>query len=404
MEPLETTSTDRDERSVVYINNFAAEGIGGGEKHLLAIANAAREAGWRPTIVCLPGSGLAAAAESEGLATVGVPLMRRFVPATVLRLRRVLRELHPDVVHTHGFFVNNVGRVAARLARAPVVVSTVHCEPDSSTRFDASTRAGLTQRLRDAVDNVTSRCADAIIAVAQVIAAELENQGIEAGKIRVIYNGIVLPDRDLEEAEAGEAAQSLPAGCLVGTVGRLEPVKGLDYLLEAAKRVCDARPDVRFVVTGDGPIRRELEQRIEALGLADRVTMTGYVEGTTALVAKMDVYVLPSLSEGLNMSLLEALALERPTIATSAGGNGEVILNRRTGLLVPPRDVEALTGAIEWMLDNPEPARRLGEAGRHRVAEVFSQEKMCAETLALYDELLAISSERSERRRRSERG
>lgn len=375
-------------RSIVYVNNFAGVGLGGGEKHLLALAKAARDAGFDATIVCLPGSGIAGEARSQGLSVVEMDLMGRNVPLTVFRLARCFRGVGAGIVHTAGFYVNSLGRVAARLAGVKAVLSTVHCEPDSPVAFDDSTRARLAQKLRVVSDNFTSRFASLILADSEAIARKLIEQGVRQSKVRVVHNAVSF-DEIREEISSAELGLDLPEGRLVGTVGRLEPVKGLEDLIGAARILCERRQDVRFLIVGDGPLRAELEEKVREAGLEDRVLVTGYVPSALAVMTRLDVYVLSSLSEGFNTTLLEALALRRPVVATNAGGNGEIIRDGQTGLLVAGHDPEALARAIRWMLDHPEPAAQLAAAGQRRVAGSFSLERMCEATVALYEGLLS---------------
>ncbi|RJQ51975.1 MAG: glycosyltransferase family 1 protein [Actinobacteria bacterium] len=378
-------------RCVVHVNNFAGPGLGGGERYLIAQASAAMKAGWKVTIVCLPGTDLSRAVRGLGLEAVELPLMSPAVPLTVLRLRRVFSAKGANVVHTHGFFVNQVGRLAARLARVSAVVSTVHCRPDSPLSFDRGVLPRLSVRAREAIDRFTSRWADAIEAVSEDIARGLAEAGVRAPKIEVVYNGVC--PREVEREAMRPLDFSPPEGALIGTVGRVERVKGLEYFVEAARRVAGEVPSARFLIVGEGPDRDRIERLIARSGLGGKVLITGYLPSALALLARLDVYALSSLSEGLNTSLLEALVLRRPVVATAVGGTPEVILDERTGLLVPPADPAALAGSILRLLQRPDEAARLAESGRERVASRFRLREQARKNLQIYEAVLRRKSE-----------
>jgi glycosyltransferase involved in cell wall biosynthesis len=172
---------------------------------------------------------------------------------------------------------------------------------------------------------------------------------------------------------------------VVLTVARLDEQKGHCYLLEAAAQV----PEAQFVLAGDGPLRASLEAQARSLGVEDRVKFLGYRSDIADLLADCDVFVLPSLYEGLPLSILEAMSAGKPVIATHIGGTDEAVIAGETGLLVPPADSAALAAAIRSLLTDRPLAQRLATAGRARVAQEFSAAKMVQQVIAVYDELLA---------------
>jgi len=186
-------------------------------------------------------------------------------------------------------------------------------------------------------------------------------------------------------AAARPADPAVPQTVL--TVARLDPQKGLHDLVAAAALV----PEARVMVVGEGPERRALETRIAHLGLGDRVHLLGFRSDVPDLLAGSDLFVLPSLFEGLPLSILEAMAAGKPVVATAIGGNDEAVVDGATGLLVPPGDPRALADAIRALLRDPERRRRLGEAGRRRAEAEFSAPAMVRRVAAVYDELLAAS-------------
>jgi glycosyltransferase involved in cell wall biosynthesis len=169
------------------------------------------------------------------------------------------------------------------------------------------------------------------------------------------------------------------------TLARLDPQKGLPYLLRAAAML----PDVSFIVAGEGADRPSLERDARDLGVSDRVAFVGFRTDTRALLARADVVVLPSLNEGLPLAVLEAMAAARPVVATAVGGTPEIVHDRETGLLVPPADPEALARAIGELLADPPLAHRLAEAGRALVRSRLSTAATARGVVEVYEELLA---------------
>jgi glycosyltransferase involved in cell wall biosynthesis len=171
---------------------------------------------------------------------------------------------------------------------------------------------------------------------------------------------------------------------IVLTLARLDRQKGLYYLLEAAALV----PEAVFVLAGEGPEWPALEAQARALGLTKRVILLGYRDDVSDLLASCDVFVLPSLFEGLPLSVLEAMAAGKPVVATAIGGTDEAVVDGVTGLLVPPADPAALAKGIRMVLSDPVLSARLGAAGRARAHEQFSAEAMVRRVSDVYDELL----------------
>jgi glycosyltransferase involved in cell wall biosynthesis len=217
----------------------------------------------------------------------------------------------------------------------------------------------------------------------------LQEGGVKPGKVFVVHNSVD-PDRLAEEA-AHAARPDLPeASVLVGTLGRLEPVKGLDVLFDAVPLVAGQHPDARFVIAGEGPESENLQMRVATDPvLSKRVEMLGFVPNAPALLDALDVYCLPSRSEGFNTTILEAMALGVPVVATDVGGTREAVEDGVTGRLVPPGDAEALAKALGDLLGDAVLRERLADEARLRVEAQFTVSTMVAKTLAIYERLLA---------------
>lgn len=350
--------------------------IAGGQLIALQLARGARDRGDVVSFVSPADGPFAVRAREEGFAVDLADLGRTHRIDGMLRLARLLRRERADVLHTHTLAAANaLARIAGRLARVPVV-SHLHI----ANHFRPSTRALLAR-----VDNVTARLAAALVAVSEDTRRAYEEQGYPRC-IRVVYNGVATLSAD---ANGLREELSIPADApLIAEVARLCDVKGQRELIDAVARL----PGARAVLVGadleqDGAYEQALRQRAEELGIADRVVFVGYREDAARVVAAADVFALPSWTEGLPLVVLEAMALGRPVVATTVGGTPELVADGETGLLVPPRDVEALTAALKRVLDDEALRRRFGEAGKRRVAERFSSEAMTREVLALYDEV-----------------
>jgi glycosyltransferase involved in cell wall biosynthesis len=343
--------------------------VAGGQLVALRLARAARARGDEVSFVAPEQGSFTELAAKEGFAVDLLPLRRSFQLAGAWRLARLLRRRRIDVLHTHTLAAANaLSRLAGAAARVPVV-SHLHIE----NHFRPSTR-----RVLAGLDNVTARLAAGLVAVSEDTKRAYERQGYPRGRIEVVYNGVDVPAN-------GASPHNEPAR--IGEVARLCDVKGQRELLHAVAQI----PEARLVLAGrdleqGGAFQAALEHESDRLGIRDRVEF-GFHEDVPALLETLDVVALPSWTEGLPMVLLEAMARARPVVATPVGGTPELVTDDETGLLVPPRDPQALADALRRVLDDPDLARRLGEAGRARVAERFSADEQARRVLAIYDDV-----------------
>jgi len=384
---------DKPKKTIVYTNSAPFPYLGGGEKHLLLLTKDAKERGFAVYVICQSSSGLEKALKKVGIETIPINFMSKNFVSTVLRIAKKLKFVKADILHTHGFFCNIIGRIAGRMSQIPIIISTVHCNPNSPLSFNQSAIKLIIQYIRNKIDNFTAKFTDAVIAVSEDIRCGLIEQGVLKEKIEVIYNGVSLEELNVAVEGNNSFDLDIKRGeKVVGFLGRLEPVKGIDYFIKAAEIIKSKFNNVKFVIAGDGSIRPNLEKMVKQMGLTKDFIFTGYVDDAVSLISKFDVFVLPSLSEGLNLSLVEALAIGRAIVATNVGGNSEVIIDGETGLLVPPKNAQALANAILFLLENPEVVRKYGEKGKRIVAEKFSAERMCDEHLKLYSKLTSLKN------------
>ena len=281
----------------------------------------------------------------------------------VPRLARFFRGWGADVVHTHENRALFYAAPAAWLARVPRVVHTRH-----GLSFGASRR-------EQQAFPYLARLVDQMVCISEDCTADSVRAGVHPSRVRTIWNGI-----DLSRfAYTGPDA----TGPLV-IVARLNPVKDIGTLLRALVIAIRDEPGLRLELAGDGPSRAELEQLARELGLDAAVRFLGEVQDVPAVLRNARAFVLSSISEGISLTLLEAMARGLPIIATRVGGNPEVIVDGQTGWLVPAGDPDALAGAILRLWRDPEQGRQMGEAGRRRVEQHFDIRRMVADYEAIY--------------------
>ncbi len=298
----------------------------------------------------------------------------------LLGLVRLIRQQGVALIHAHEFYMSGMGALASRLTGVPLVI-TVHGKgyyPD--------------RRRRRTIYRLAAAQAKGVVAVSQDLRQHFcQTVGFPAKHVRVIYNGIrhrTISDttRDpilLESAGIPRAAK------IVGTLGNLYQVKGHLYLIRAARIILQYRPDSHFIILGRGAEECALKAEAKALGIQNRLHLLGYRDDASRWLATMDVFTLPSLSEGLPLSLLEAMAAGIPAVVTGVGGMPEVIHDGETGFIVPPRNPEAMAEKILYLLEDPAVAAGLAAAGRSQVRQRFSLEAMVRQYTSLYQEVLA---------------
>ena len=283
-------------------------------------------------------------------------------------LVRLVRRVRPDIVHTSSSKAGVLGRAAAWAAGVPIRLFTVH-----GWAFAAS--GGGASLLYRWADRLVSPLTTATICV-----SELERETGLAARTCRADRTVVIPNAvDVRGAPRSRTTRRRP---LLVAVGRLRPPKDFDTLLRALALLPDAQFDAAIV--GDGPQRRELEALLVQLGLEERVRLEGERRDVPALLARADVFVLSSRSEGLPVSVLEAMAAGLPVVASAVGGVAELVLDGETGVLVRPGDPEALAAALGPLLADPALRRRLGDAGRARAEAVFDLEACRRAHVELY--------------------
>ena len=296
----------------------------------------------------------------------------------VSRLARFIDRVRPDIVNPHLFRSVVVAAPLARWHRVPAVVETYHGR--EGWRHGPIRGSFVPDRL-------LSRFVTRVIAVSEAARDFLVRvKGYPADKVVVVPNGrdlsALVPGRDRESARKDLGVD--PHTPIVGVVGRLEDQKGHRYLLDAWPAVTRDFPDARLLLVGDGSRREALEAQVKALGIASSVIFTGFRADVARMLDAIDVLALPSLYEGMPLTVIEAAAMARPVVATAVDGTPEVVEHGVTGFLVPPANPPALSGALLTLLADPDRARRLGETGRQRTLERFDLTQQVEATAAAY--------------------
>ncbi|MBS4023840.1 MAG: glycosyltransferase family 4 protein [Dethiobacter sp.] len=320
------------------------------------------------------------AAEFESAAADVFPLTlgRRLEPyrdmIAVGRLAKLIKRDNFVLVHAHGFKAGLVARPAARIGRVPCLV-TIHND-------FAGAKASRLRPLYYTAERWLSRWTTGYVTVSEWLAGELaEELGISTS-IKVIPNGIALGARQCETELPFPPEQPV-----VATVARLARQKGVEFFIRAAAQLALNYPELRFLVVGDGPLRPKLESLAAALGLGERLFFMGYRHDVPAILARLTVYVQPSLSEGQGITVLEAMAADCPVVASAAGGLRELVRHGKNGILVEPGSVGGLVDAVSSVLNDPLLAERL-RAGALDSVGGFEIAGMIDKTRSLYQSVM----------------
>jgi glycosyltransferase involved in cell wall biosynthesis len=299
-------------------------------------------------------------------------------PIAIARLGAIYRRYRPHVVHAHG----SQGGVVARLARFARPRTPVVLTPHNYAFTNYFTR-GPERALYRLIEISLAPLATRVICVCEAERRVAVKIG-PSKRTRVVYNGIE-PLRPREPDP--EVARISAEGPLVASVAELQPPKGVPTLIAAMPGILRGLPNANLAVAGDGVLRDEIERQISDLGVGGPVHLLGSIDNVAGLLGACDVYVQPGWSESFPYSILEAMSLGRPIVATDVGGVGEAIEDGVTGRLVPPHDEGRLAGAVLEMISDPARARRLGDAARARMLDRFTFGRMVDETLAVYREV-----------------
>ncbi len=320
-----------------------------------------------------------------------IPNLKRNVNAindllALIKLFFLFRREKFDIVHTHTAKAGALGRIAAHLCGIPVIIHTPHGH-NFYGYFNP-----IFSKIVIAIERFLAHFTDKIIALTELEQRDyLRFKIATIQRISLIYPGLDLGKYAEEEKNTIQIKQDFNIGVgenVIGMIARLESIKGPEYFVEAAKEVAARLESVKFIVVGEGSLRKRLESRVKELELSDKFIFSGWSEDIPQILSILDILVLPSLNEAVGMVLIEAQAQGVPVVATDVGGIPEIIKDNETAVLVPPRDFKELAEAIISLLKDSKKREKMAVAGRDWVRDKFGTEEMMHKTTALYKELI----------------
>ena len=343
--------------------------IGGAEVFVAALCESLPRLGAQIELFCPAGRPFIDYAADRGISSITWKTHGKFDPLTILRLARLIKQNSIDVVHTHLSTASLLGALAARLAGKPSIAH-VH-GLNTATCFKYSTL---------------------IIAVSNAVKQHLCVQGLSPEKIRVVHNGVDL--QKFEPMNVNDAKLKMDYGeksPILGVFGRLSSEKGQRVAIEAMFLLLKDYPNARLVLAGNGKDLDDLKMTAQALGIGDNVQFAGFVNDVRCMMSACDAILVPSLKEGFGLAAVEAMALERPVIASNIGGLSEIVLPNETGLLVAPNDPNAIAESARKIIKDPDIAQSMGKRGRTRVEENFNSEKQMKQVFSIISETASRS-------------
>lgn len=369
---------------------------GGMKDHLVTLSGGLREKGYQVEVACPPNSVLSSEIEKLGLAVRPINLVGPLSPGNdwvcLNQLQAMMRSGRYDIVHFHGSKAGLLGRTAAVLARCKKTVQTVH-------NFVVYEEVPVARKiLYRSGENLLSRVTSKIITVSEALKEDLvKHYKIKPEKIKVIYNGIEPPGPESFDKTSCRVRFGIKPGTVViGTIARMAPQKGLNYLIEAVPLIeaalmeSEEPVDISFIIAGDGPLRPGLEELAGKLGVTDKVLFPGFIDNIWETLSCFDIFVTPSIAEGLSITTIQAMAAGLPVAASRVGGLPEVVREGVTGFLVRPRGSVELAQAVVRLVTDRETRQQFGSNGRSFAVERFSNIQMINETAGIYEQILGL--------------
>lgn len=339
--------------------------IGGAEVYVAQICEKLPQLGANVKLFCPSGRPFVDYAAKRGIESINWKTHGKFDPLTVLRLARFIKKNHIDVIHTHLSTASLLGAFAAKLAGVPSVAH-VH-GLNSVTCFKHSSL---------------------VIAVSDAVKKHICAQGLDESKVRVIYNGIDLvrfkPSSKSDTRSRLGYDADVP---IFGVFGRLSPEKGQRSAIEAMSILLEDYPAAKLILAGDGKSRDDLQSFAQSLGILDSIIFAGFLPDPRENISACDVIIIPSIKEGFGLAAVEAMAMERPVVATDAGGLPEIVLNGETGLIVPANSPGAIADSLKCLIEDKSLAESMSRRSRERAEDCFDMDKQMSALLAVLREV-----------------
>ena len=368
-------------RPIHVAHLIATNFYGGPEKQILTHALALNPKIARLTLISFDDghpNELYELAQQKNVPAILLPACSPFDPRMIGKLTAVLKEKQVDVLCAHGYKANIIGRMGSWMCQIPLLaVSRGWTAENPRIRF------------YEMLDRLFLRMADHIVAVSAGQQAKLKKRAIGLNKTSMIHNAI-----DIEATSTVECPENLrallgiPTGAIiVASAGRLSPEKNQKIMIELASRLCSQHPDLYFVIFGEGALREELSQAIGRAHLENRFFLPGFRRDVQSLMKQIDVFMLPSFTEGLPNVVLEAYAHSKPVVASAVGGTPEVVDHDHSGFLTEPQDIEAMHAALKALIENPALRQTMGSAGHRQIADKFGFPAQTEQYELLYKKL-----------------
>ena len=362
-----------DSLRILHINPEMA--WGGGENQLQYLISALKYRGHFQTLACQPNSLIGERLAQEGIPIEPVRMRNELSICGMKHLRKIIRKGQFNIVHFHTARAHMLGAMATSGYAPPIRIATRRMEHRTG---------GLLKALF-----LYNWLTDTTIAISQSVRHALLQVGVRDHKLRIIHDGV--DSSRFEDPAPQQWRQRLgidEKAPVVGFIGSLIKKKGIEFLLQAGPKILGQHPSCRFLLVGTGPLQSQLEELAKSLEIQHSVIFAGPQTDIPSILAGMDIFVLPSLQEGLGVSVLEAMAAGKPIVASRVGGLPESVVQGETGFLVKPENADELAGSLLRLLDDPALCTRLGQAGKERVATHFSSHQMALQYETLYREQL----------------
>jgi glycosyltransferase involved in cell wall biosynthesis len=345
-------------------------GFAGGETQVLGLTMALAAAGYRAELICDPAGRLWERAQAAGIRCHPLRIRNAIDLAAGIRLRTIVKRERYDVIHFHTSRAHSMAPFARGFARALIVTRRMDYRPN-----------------RVFAPYLYNRAVDGVLAISAGVADSLASAGVDRRRVTVVHSGVdcdrFRPPTTDERARARSEFGISAGECVISAVGALAPRKGHRYLIEALGSLT-SKLKLKCFIAGQGSAHAVLQREIAVIRCTERIKLVGAIADARALLWASDIFAMPSLSEGLGVAALEAMASALPVVASDVGGLRELIEDGRSGILAPPARPDRIAAAIARLAESNELRSQFGAAARARVVEDYSVQKMAARTLALY--------------------
>lgn len=363
---------------------ISSSGFFGAENVLLNLGRLLKEHGNNPYLICLKnaskhGPEVHLQAQKQGLPSRVISCRHRLDIKVIKRIKDFIKQERIEVIHSHGYKSNFYGLIASKLSGVPIV-ATLHGWIGETKK----------SRFYEKLDKWIIRRMNHLVAVSPMICEELADLKLNGTPSTFVANGV-----DTEKFNPnkviGDVRKEFGLGdsLVIGAVGRLSQEKGHSYLINAFKNIYSQLPSAKLLIVGDGPLRDSLQPTVHSPQLKDKVIFAGKRDNLPAIYKSMDIFVLPSLKEGLPLVLLEAMSMRLPVIATKVGGI-PYVMNKDEGILVSPGNIEELKSSILLLLKDSSLRRRMGEKAREKILSCFSLRSFYQKYIDIYKNVITV--------------